>query len=1116
MNHSGQHRNGIPLACNGALTLALLLVTMAAMTGAAHTQSTTESVLYSFKGGADGGSPNGSLVLDAQGNVYGTTSYGGNLAACTSYAGSGCGTVFAVDAAGNETVLYTFPGGAGGNNPSAGLVRDSQGNLYGTVLTPQAATLAAIVFKIAPPTEPGGSWSESAPWAFGLPACSSFSYPAWLANITSLVQDSQGNLYGSTGSSLCTDGFYEFWVNAGTVYKVDAAGGGSTLYTFPADGDRQNYYFPYGADPSSLVRDSQGNLYGATAYGGGTGADTGANVGTIFEVGPSGNITTLYTFTSISGGGSSLVRDAQGNLYGTSFRGGANDFGSVFKLDTAGNYTVLYSFKGGTDGAYPKSGLVLDAQGNLYGTTSQGGNLSANCPAASAWSCGTVFKVDAAGNETVLYAFKGTGGDAANPTTGLVLDAQGNLYGATAAGGANGNGAVFKVTPGTQTAPPPPPSPYVESMLYSFKGSPDGASPNFGLALDAQGTIFGATAGGGATGNGTVFEVGSDGHETVIYSFCLHPLVGDFCPDDGISPAAGVVRDGQGNLYGVTDSGGTNEIGTVFKVDPAGEETVLSNFTNATGGPCCDSPLPASDLILDAQGNLYGANAIGGSSGAGVVFKVDPSGNVTVLYNFTGKADGENPSGNLALDTQGNLYGAAYSVVFKLDPTGSETVLYTFTADQNGSVPNGSFVLDSQGNLYGTTYLGGDSACYPPYGGCGTVFKVDPTGTETVLHAFTGPDGADPLAGVIRDAQGNLYGTTSIGGEYGRGTVFMLDTSGKETVLYSFKGGQDGESPVALLVRDAQGNLYGTTPSGGAFGYGTVFKLSPRSVTGTRTTTTLASSLNPSEVGQAVAFTASVASGTGAPPDGETVTFMKGSAALGTAALSGGSAGFTTSTLPAGTSMISAVYGGDSNLSGSKSNPVKQVVERYATSTALVSSLNPSVYGQSLTWTATVTSSGLVAPTGNVQFTWGGYSLGEGVLNANGVATLTRSNLNADGYPLVAVYSGDANNAGSASAILNQVVQETTSAATLTSSANPSSAGELVTFTAKITSPTNRPTGPVTFMAGKTVLGTAQLKGGAAKFAISTLPAGTTAVTATYYGDSNIASSSASVTQTVK
>ena len=192
------------------------------------------------------------------------------------------------------------------------------------------------------------------------------------------------------------------------------------------------------------------------------------------------------------------------------------------------------------------------------------------------------------------------------------------------------------------------------------------------------------------------------------------------------------------------------------------------------------------------------------------------------------------------------------------------------------------------------------------------------------------------------------------------------------------------------------------------------------------------------------------------------------------------------------------------------------ITPAFATRTSLKSSLNPSIYGQKVTFTATVKSSGPIPPTGKVKFTWDRFTIGSATLDNNGVATLTKSNLNADPFPLVALYSGDAHNLSSKSAVLNQVIVETTSAATVTSSQNPSTHGQPVTLTATITSPTVIPTGPVTFSAGKTVLGTAQLGGGKAKFTISTLGVGSTTITATYYGASNIAKSSASVIQNVK
>jgi uncharacterized repeat protein (TIGR03803 family) len=344
------------------------------------------------------------------------------------------------------------------------------------------------------------------------------------------------------------------------------------------------------------------------------------------------------------------------------------------------------------------------------------------------------------------------------------------------------------------------------------------------------------------------------------------------------------VRDTLGNFYGTTVNGGVYDRGTVFKLDTTGMETVLYSFSGTDGA------IPDTSLVRDTQGNLYGTTGNGGAYNLGTVFKVDATGNETVLHSFTGTGgDGANTFAGL--------------------------------------------VRDAPGNLYGTTAFGGDlSHCNGR--GCGIVFKVDKTGKETVLYSFTGPDGALPTAGLVRDAQGSLYGATGEGGASNQGVVFRLDLTGKVTVLYSFtEMGGDGSLPAATLLQDAHGNLYGTTTwggLGGISGHGTVFKLMPPPAT----MTTLTSSLNPSIYGQAVTFTAVVTSKAGTPPDGETVSFMTGQAVLGTGTLSGGSASFTTSTLKVGRTAVKAMYVGDSNFDSSTSTAVKQVVGK-ATKTAL-------------------------------------------------------------------------------------------------------------------------------------------------------------------------------------
>ena len=355
-----------------------------------------------------------------------------------------------------------------------------------------------------------------------------------------------------------------------------------------------------------------------------------------------------------------------------------------------------------------------------------------------------------------------------------------------------------------------------ETVLYTFTGGADGGSPFAGLIRDPAGNLYGTTGSYGASCCGTVFKLGTNGKETVLYSFTDGT--------DGGIPANTLARDSVGNLYGTTGSTITSD-GTVFKLDRTGKETVLYTFTSGDGGT-----YPWSNVIPDSAGNLYGTAHTGGVSGYGTVFKLSVAGEYTVLYGFTGGVDGVYPQGNLVRDSAGNLYGSALGggsfgdgTVFMVDSTGKETVLYSFTGSVDGAIPYGGVIRDAAGNIYGTTYRGGAA-------NAGVAYKLDTTGKETVLHSFTGgADGANPWAGVIRDAAGNFYGTTLYGGTSNWGTVFKVDTSGNETVLHSFTGGADGAFPLASLVQDSAGNLYGTTGYGGIYsgfsGYGTVFEI---------------------------------------------------------------------------------------------------------------------------------------------------------------------------------------------------------------------------------------------------------------------------------------------------
>jgi uncharacterized repeat protein (TIGR03803 family) len=388
----------------------------------------------------------------------------------------------------------------------------------------------------------------------------------------------------------------------------------------------------------------------------------------------------------------------------------------------------------------------------------------------------------AAASYKSLYSFQGeTNGamDGAFPATNLI-GVKGMLYGTTPSGGAgcsptfNGCGTVFAIS--TSGA---------ERVLYRFGGEPDGAYP-YARLIDVNGTFYGTTGLGGASNNGTVFTITTSGAENVLYSFKGKP--------DGAGPAD--LTDVKGTLYGITSQGGN---GTVFKITTSGKEAVIYSFGS---GSYYDGRQPVGRLI-DVKGTLYGTTRLGGShcegassNGCGTVFKVTTSGKEKVIYSFKGKVKGD------------------------------------------GELPDAG-LTEVNGALYGVTSIGGSSKglCGDGKAGCGIVFEVTTSGVEKIIHRFvTQPDGLIPKA-PLTAVNGTLYGTTYYGGSgkcggYGCGAVFKITPSGTESVLYSFNGNPDGEYPVGGLT-DVNGTLYGTTTTGGTAcesngsGCGTVFRISP-------------------------------------------------------------------------------------------------------------------------------------------------------------------------------------------------------------------------------------------------------------------------------------------------
>jgi uncharacterized repeat protein (TIGR03803 family) len=689
--------------------------------------------------------PEGALIRDAAGNLYGTASQGG-ITTTTDCLDLGCGVVYRLNAAGQQTVLYRFTGTADGIQPMAGVIRDAAGNLYGTTAG-GGSSQRGTVYKLDPAGHHAVLYSFSGGADGGNPQ-------------SRVIRDAAGNLHGTamnggvTNESIC-DGS-----GCGVIFKIDPSGHETVLYTFTGGSDG-------GLPQAGLIADLAGNLYGTTSEGGYVSPPSPCPIspcpngsGVLFRLDPTRQLTILHTFNGVTEGQfpSGVVRDAAGNLYGTAeVNTSRGNTGHVFRVSPAGDFTVLYTFyvRNFFDGAYPQAGVIRDAAGNLYATAY--GGLATGGPGSTACGrgCGVVLKLDSAGRQTVLYRFPV---EPQAPVGGLIRDSSGNLLGTTVSGGTGGLGAVFKLDATGRV-----------TVLHSFGGS-NGAMPMGTLASDSAGNLYGTTYEGGL-GPGTVFKLDSDGQDVWVSSFPQGGIGGGF-------PASGLVLDPEGNLYGTAYGFGPTDQGVVFKVDVAGQQAVLYEFSDFGGRT--DGAHPLSGLIRDSAGNLYGTTSEGGSAFRGVVFKLDATGSETVLHNFTGP-DGECPAAGLTADAAGNFYG---------------------TTLQGGSA-NG-----------------------------GVVFKLDAAGNYTLLHSFQGPDGAAPFGGVIADSTGTLYGTASFGGTANPGTdccgvVFKIDTAGQLTVLHSFSGGADGGTPTGSLALDSAGNLYGTTLRGGAADAGVVYVIRP-------------------------------------------------------------------------------------------------------------------------------------------------------------------------------------------------------------------------------------------------------------------------------------------------
>jgi uncharacterized repeat protein (TIGR03803 family) len=385
-----------------------------------------------------------------------------------------------------------------------------------------------------------------------------------------------------------------------------------------------------------------------------------------------------------------------------------------------------------------------------------------------------------------LILFDGT--DGATPVdTSLVQGTDGNLYGTTLGGGANGSGTVFKMTPAGAV-----------TILYSFcslTNCADGALPYGGLILASDGNFYGTTSQGGTADgtSGTIFKITPAGKLTTLHSFLY--------ATDGANPIAPLIQAANGLLYGMTVGGGPPNAGTFFKITLSGSLTTLFDFPGPTSlnGP----------LVQGSDGNFYGTSELGGVNGHGMIFKLTPGGGFSILHSFD-STDGSSPAGGLLQASDGNLYGTAYQggpnnscpngcgTVFKITLAGALTTLHSFDST-HGANPIAALIQATDGNFYGTTYAGGTG------GDWGTVFKITPAGQLTTLHSFQGSDGGQPYGPVSQDTNGNLYGTATNGtGTAAQGTAFLITTGLNPFVSFVRNRGKVGQT-VGILGQGLKG-----------------------------------------------------------------------------------------------------------------------------------------------------------------------------------------------------------------------------------------------------------------------------------------------------------------------
>jgi uncharacterized repeat protein (TIGR03803 family) len=801
----------------------------------ASANAQTVEVVRTFVSAPDGTHPAAGLLRATDGYLYGTTRAGG---------AHGAGSIFRIDAAGNLATLHSF-NDMDGAGPFAALIQAPDGTLYGT-------------------TFGGGDWGFGTvfQWRNGeLVTFHSFNDEDGAAPFGGLVYATDGQLYGTTsegGAGRC-----------GTIFQLNSAGDPVTVTTL------HNFSSVDGCAPfATLTQGSDGLLYGTTQMGG------AAQLGTLFAVDTSGALTTIHEFTGGDGAypWAALVQTSDGRMFGTTTAGGATNDGTIFRLNT-GAVMTIHSFKD-SDGASPHGSLTVSSDGRLLGTTATGG----------VYGSGTVFEVrlhPSTGPDILSTRHHFNNEDGRYPIGGLVQAPDGTLFGTTMYGGTYGVGTVYHLS---DVAPVMP--------LFHF-GSVDGIEPRAGLIESWDGDFYGTTTAGGHA-FGTIFKMDRAGTLTTLHSF-------DYAT--GANAQAPLIQASDGTLYGTTTGGGASGHGTIFRLDQGGVFAMVHSFDGTAG------IAPTSGLVEGNDGYLYGTTSGGGASGMGTVFRIDVSGTLVTLHSFS-STDGLSPMAGLLKAADGQLYGTTWGggthgmgTIFRIDTSGTLTPIHSFDGN-DGAYLSAALIQAADGLFYGTATAGG--ALW-----AGTMFRMDMTGAVTVLHHFD----AAPN-GLVQANDGNFYGSTNEGGAMNLGALFRIDAVGGYTQFHSFSG-SDGKSPNGTLLQTNDGDLFGTTTEGGTTmdepgttNSGVVFRVTipPGS------STTLESYPNPSTSGQMVTLTATVGETSG------TVHFFNGTTLLASAPVVDGVARQTTSSLAVGSHQLRARYNGSSSAGPSVSPAVTQVV----------------------------------------------------------------------------------------------------------------------------------------------------------------------------------------------